>query len=285
MTQEYNEINTAFIIEVLQNHHIPIEPPGCFTQIVRQPSGLNAAMEIGIVQEHRFAFFYWLKWRHKQQTKDKKGAPPNLVTVDWHNDVGGTCDFVPEIINKLDCGNAAELALFSWCGLRLLNDGHIAPAMFLNAINDVHVILKQHEENRKNDINLCHYPFTDRFENQHMVHYYSTVDEFLDAHEHDKLHPVIFDLDLDYFTEYNGEDYPDSSMRNPVSNQTIRALVENDSRFMQWLFPRMCGMTIALEPKYCGGIHNCLRTLNVISSCLFDPPLFHRDSSWRHLKS
>ena len=287
MNQQQNVINTELIEEILQTYPdwVSPRPPGCFSQFVLQPTDVSPAMEIGIVQEHRFAFFYWLKWWHEQQANNKIKFPPNLVTVDWHNDVGNDSDFCPDIINKLDYSNTTELALFCWCGLRPLNDGHIAPAMFLNAINNVYVILKQGEELRKNNINPRHYAVTDKFGNQHMVHYYSTVDEFLDAHEHDKFHPFIFDLDLDYFTEYYGENHPDLPARNPVSNQTIRAVVKNDSRFMQWLFPRMCGMTIALEPKYCGGVNNCLRILDVISSCLFDPPLFHTDSNWKHLKS
>ena len=117
-----------------------------------------------------------------------------------------------------------------------------------------------------------------------MVYYYHTTDEFLDNHGQ-VYHPVIFDLDLDYFTEYNGVDFPDAQAQNPVSNQEICDLVENDSRFMQWLFPRMCGMTVALEPNYCGGMHNCLQILDVVSSCLFDPPLLHAKSGWKHLKS
>ena len=279
MTQKQNEINIEFIIEILQTHWSPTTPPGCFTEIVRQPSGLNAAMEIGIVQEHRFAFFYWLKWYQEQQAKDTTSLPPNLVTVDWHNDVGCNSDFIPEIISKLNYSNNSELAMFSWCGLRQLNDGHIAPAMYLNAINDVYVILKQEHQQSQT------YPFNDKFGNQHTVHYYYTTDEFLDNHERDKFHPLIFDLDLDYFTEYNQEDHPDPQGHNLVSNEEIGNFFKNDSRFMQWLLAHMCGMTIALEPKYCGGMHNCLRILDVVSSCLFDPPLLHANSGWKHLKS
>ena len=49
------------------------------------------------IQEHRFAFFYWLKWRHKQQLKNKKAVPPNLVTVDCGTMMsGGKCDLFPD---------------------------------------------------------------------------------------------------------------------------------------------------------------------------------------------
>lgn len=88
MTEE--KVNTAFITEVMEKHPIPMFPPGCITEPVRQPSDSDVAMEIGIVQGHRFVFFYWLRGRHKLQIKNKKTAPPNLVTVDWHYDVGGT---------------------------------------------------------------------------------------------------------------------------------------------------------------------------------------------------
>ena len=105
MLQKRNEINTEFITEVLQTHWTPTETPGCFTENVRHPSGLNAAIEIGIVPEHRFAFFYWLKWHHKPQAQITRVLLPNLVTVDWHNDVGCSSDFIPEIINKLNYSN------------------------------------------------------------------------------------------------------------------------------------------------------------------------------------
>ena len=271
------KVNAAFITEVLEKYPIPMLPPGCITEIVLQPNDPDAAMEIGIVQEHRFAFFYWLKWRHKQQLKNKKAVPPNLVTVDWHYDVGAMCDFFPDVITKLDYSNLAELALFSWCGLRSLNDGHIAPAMFLNAINDVYVILKQHGHFETGE------PITDRYGNPHLVHYYYSVEEFLDEHGRDTVHPCIFDLDLDYFTENKGARFPDVATQNLVTNQLISAFFKDDSPFMQWLFSRMCGMTVALEPEYCGGMHNCLRIFNVMSSCLFDPSLLSVRSKWKHL--
>ena len=273
--QKQNEINTELIAEILQTHISPMYPPGCFTEIVLHPSGLNDAIEIGIVQEHRFAFFYWLKWY--QENKSKGLSSPHLVTVDWHNDVGCAADFFPEIINKLD-DNTIELAIYSWYGLRQLNDGHIAPAMYLNAINDVYVILKQ-EHNQRSETN----PFIDKFGNQHMVHYYYSTEDFLNAHEQDEDYPLIFDLDLDYFTEQKDRNNPTYRDITLVSNQEIHNIMNNSSRFMHWLFRRMCGMTIALEPKYCGGIHNCLQILNTVSSCLFDPPLLQPECRWKHL--
>lgn len=268
------QVNTEFITEVLQTHLTPTDPPGCLTEIVMRPSGLKDAMEIGIVQEHRFAFFYWLKW---YQNNKSKSLPPNLLTVDWHNDVGGPADFFPEIINKLDCSNTTELTIFSWCGLRQLNDGHIAPAIFLNAINDVYVILKQ--EHHQNET----YLLEDKFGNQHKVHYYDTAEEFIDKHEQDTDHPLLLDLDLDYFTEQKDRENPTYRDIKLVSDQEIRNLMNNNSRFMQWAFKRMCGMTIALEPKYCGGIHNCLRILDIVGSCLFEPSLLHDEGRWKHL--
>jgi len=283
-SKKRNPTNVALITDILKTHWVPIKPPGCLTEFVDHPGGLRAAIEVAIVQEHRFAFYYWLKWRHNQQLKDEHAVPPNLITVDWHDDVGGDCDFIPEVLDRLDYGNGAELAMFCWCGLRPFNDGHIAPAAFLNSVNDVYVILKQKEDQRRDYPDLYHRPFADRFGNQHMIHYYSSVNEFLRAHEGDPCHPIIFDLDLDYFTKYHGDDFPERGTGEPVSNRTIRGLVKSDSRFMQWLLPRMCGMTIALEPECCGGMHNSLRILDVVSSALFDPPLLQADCQWRHLK-
>lgn len=272
------KVNAAFITEVLERYPLPLLPPGCITEIVLQPNDSDATMEIGIVQEHRFAFFYWLKWRHDRQIKGKKATPPNLVTVDWHYDVGAMCDFFPDVIKKLDYSNLAELALFSWCGLRSLNDGHIAPAMFLNAINDVYVILKQHGHFETGE------PFIDRYGNPHNVHYYYSVEEFLDEHGCDAVHQCIFDLDLDYFTEIKSDEWLDAPTLDSVFNQSTSVFFKNDSPFMQWLFSRMCGMTMALEPKYCGGLHNCFQIFNEVCSYLFDPPLLSANCKWKHLK-
>jgi hypothetical protein len=49
---------------------------------------------------------------------------------------------------------------------------------------------------------------------------------------------------------------------------------------MQWVFPRLAGFTIALEPKYCGGIGNCLHILDVVSRTLFDSTLMSSVMSW-----
>src|SRR5690606_11399045 len=94
--------------------------------------------EIAIVHQHRFALFHWLQWWHSG------AVGTGLVTIDWHDDVGGDCDFDPKILKELNLGNLSELALFCWAGLRSLNDGHIAPAMYLVAFGCVDVIDQQY---------------------------------------------------------------------------------------------------------------------------------------------
>lgn len=142
--------------------------------------------------------------------------------------------------------------------------------MFLNAINDVYVILKT----------------TETFSNGRAIYRqvrqpaygasFLLCCEFLDKHGRDVVHPCIFDLDLDYFSEIKIDEWLDAPTQDS-------AFFESDAPFIQWLFSRMCGMTVALEPKYCGGVHNCLRILNEVSSCLFDPPLLAARSKWKHL--
>ncbi len=41
-----------------------------------------------------------------------------------------------------------------------------------------------------------------------------------------------------------------------MDDQDILSLLDIDSEFMQWIFKRMKGMTIATEPKWCGGLIN-----------------------------
>jgi hypothetical protein len=63
-------------------------PPGCQYQIISHPSGADRAFEVAVFQEHRFAFFYWLKWRFEL---GPDAPPPLLVSLDWHEDLAVPC--------------------------------------------------------------------------------------------------------------------------------------------------------------------------------------------------
>lgn len=269
-------MNTKLVAEMLRNMKHPIDPPGCTSGFVDHPAGWNEAVEIGVVLQHRFAFYYWLKWHGKRKT----GAPPpNLLTIDWHDDVGGDCDFKPEQIEQLNPKDENELSLFCWAGLRCLNDGHIAPAQYLNAIGDVYVILKQHGDSRKSDDFDRKQTQTDRNGNSHQIHYFDRIEDFLAEHGPDRESPLYLDIDLDYFTRPDKSGEHGAEKRLP--DAAIKKVVSLQGPLMQWVVPRLAGFTIALEPEYCGGIRNCMHILDVVSTALFDPPLLTAGMKWR----
>ena len=228
--------------------------------------------------QHRFAFYYWLKWH--TQARRSGTSTPNLLTIDWHDDVGGDCDFIPEELKELDPRDENELSLFCWARLRSLNDGHVAPAQYLDAIGDVYVILKQHADEQVVCEEYRKRTQVDMHGTPHQVHYYDTIEQFLAEHGSDAVHPLVLDIDLDYFTMPGASS--EKGAEKLVSDRVIKKAVSPTGPLMQWAFPRLAGFTIALEPEYCGGIRNCMHILEVVSDALFDPPLLTSKMQWRH---
>lgn len=270
-------MNTDLMTSILGRMTCPLDPPGSCGGFIDHPTDPRRAVEIGVVLQHRFAFFYWLKWR--AETRRAESPAPNLLTIDWHDDVGGDCDFTPDELSRLDPKDANELTLFCWAGLRSLNDGHIAPAQYLDAIEDVYVILKQRADQREVHPEYRKRTQRDRHGKEHQVHYFDTVGAFLKEHRSDGLHPLVLDLDLDYFT--SPDESREKGAEKLVGDRTISRVMSPGGPLMRWVFPRLAGFTIALEPGYCGGIRNCMHILDVVSDTLFDPPLLTSRMRWR----
>jgi hypothetical protein len=128
----------------LSNYGGQTRPPGCASEYIEHPSlGQKGSAEVGFVIEHRFAFCYWLKWKRELL------APPDLVTWDWHDDCGCPEDIIEKQLRSLDQKDEQEIAIYAWAGLRPLNDGHIFPAAWLNAIANVYIVQKQHRDCRR----------------------------------------------------------------------------------------------------------------------------------------
>lgn len=264
-------------------------PPGCSTTFIRHPSGANESVEVGIVHEHRFAFYYWLglkkKLSHRRQEprlRDADYVPPDLLTIDWHDDVGGECDFIPSFLHRLNQRDPNEVGLFCWLGLRPLNDGHVAPAVYLNAIGDVYVILKQGEGAQKLHPHQRHRVLCDRYGREHQVRYFFSPEEYLDQHGVNQSTPLALDIDLDYFVTCRAQDER-LGAATPVPTEAVESLLDPNGELMEWALSRLCCLTIALEPQHCGGIANSLHILGVLDRTLFSPSLHHADGDWRHL--
>ncbi len=94
---------------------------------------------------------------------------------------------------------------------------------------------------------------------------------------------VFFDIDLDYFTESDdpcggGEDLA------LMDDKAITLLLDPHSSLIEWVLKRTEGMTIATEPKWCGGLSNSNRIYNILDNTLFLNNLFSKNTKWKHLQ-
>ena len=261
-----------------------VNPPGCYSDYLETPypvyrDGRKGAIEVGMFYEHRFAFYYWMKWRRKKclQYKEELHSfeAPHLVTMDYHNDFGGSCDFVEKHLIELNkAKNLGEVALFTWAGLRSLNDGHIMPAVWLNAIGDVYLITKQ--EGQREEIRCV----KDCFGNFHNIHYIKSLGEFSkrwDRSDYDsRARYIYWDIDLDYFTK--GDD-----RRGPImSEKEICKVFETGKEGVNIILNAIAGITFALEPEYSRGLFNALRFYSIWEKIFLKRNLApFRDSGWR----
>ncbi len=69
-----------------------------------------------------------------------------------------------------------------------------------------------------------------------------------------------------------------------MDEKDILSLLDANSDLMKWIFERMKGMTIATEPKWCGGLSNSNKIYNILDTALFHPQLFSKRAVWKHLK-
>jgi hypothetical protein len=263
-----------------------INPPGCESVYVDHPNlayHKNRCVEVGFVIEHRFAFYYWVKCKQRLRKNNSGGAPiddpsfspPDLVTWDWHDDVGGECDFIKSELKLLDQTNEQEVALFCWAGLRQLNDGHIAPALWLNVLGNVYVIQKQLQGCKKVTRIVM-----DRYGKEHRVHYFRSLGDFSRTFENTRLGTgVIWDVDLDYFTK-SGK-VSNKRYTSLLSPENIQSLLSPDTPWLSLILQHLECITIALEPEYTGGLSLSLELYRHWESALFTTSLFGRTCRWR----
>jgi len=248
-------------------------PPGTDYSIIASPSGANSAIEVEVMKEHRFAFYYWFKWA-KVKRFDKS---PALISIDWHQDLCAPCETEKKELLQLNKNSYLEVARFSWEGLNPLNDGHILAAAYLDLIGNIYVLCKQ-------DVNYPETPLVDLNGKQHMIFCFNKQSDLLRALEGSVEDSIHLDIDLDFFT-----DSPDpcggGENLTVMSKLQIENVIEPTSSFMQWCFQRIQGMTIATEPTFCGGIRNSNHIYNTIDSKLFQPPLLGSKPEWLHLST
>jgi|SRR6185369_11221744 len=255
-----------------------LDPPGCETEFTTQPGDERSSCTIGIVHEHRFAFYYWAL---NSLEKGKHDPRPVLITLDSHDDVGVPDEVDVEDLDNLSIGNRTELGLFAWTCLRRLNDGHILPALYLNFFSDVYVLMNYDEDSE--DFKSFHeaQQQNDRDGNIHTVRYYQHLDRLL--HDLPPDSPVFLDVDLDFFADDNSEEGLLGS-EQLKSDSFISSFLSIDSPLLEPLLNRIVGVTIALEPRYCGGLLNSLHVLDILNRELFNGTLCTHECKWKVAK-
>jgi len=285
-------MDEALFRKLLDRTHVPIPGDSSFVSSFVEP---RRALEVAVVHHHRLAFYYWLRWTTQNWTCSlpTEQLAPDLVTVDWHDDVGGECDCVFDelrlLVQRLEVDNVDDeasledagrrrrisennVAAFSFIGLRSLNDGHIFPAQYLNVIGDVYVLYKQYGKQTET--------ITDQFGQSHNIVYCTTPRDLVKKLTKAPRRPTYFDLDVDYFFKQGrGKERGAEVM---VAEDEIRTLLDLQEGLMSHIVSRpLRGMTFALEPSYCGGLAGCFRAMSIICETLFDGSLLGAEVNWR----
>lgn len=237
---------------------------------------------LGVVMEHRFAFAYWIKFKqqlmydvrtHKARS-DEQFTPPDLISFDWHDDFGSPRDFKEVDLLTLDQKDAGEVTLFAWAALRHLNDGHILPAVWLNALGNVYIVQKQYRDYSQRSKRVV-----DRFGRLHEIHFIPSLRRL--ASVFDKTNTgtgVFWDIDLDFFVYLNNSDL---SKSRPFENRKIRELLNPRRSWMKPVLHDLKGITLALEPRYTGGLTQSLRIFSQWERTLFDGSVFNQRCRWK----
>ena len=276
-------MNLSLARDILRrNNHEPQrkEPAGCCgTWIERIVSGRSRSegVPVGIVMEHRFAFWMWMRIKREMQydshfqqwIPDKDFLPPDLLTMDRHDDVGGESDCIKDELRRLNQDDENEVGFYCWAGLWASNAAQIAPAIWLNVINNVYVVLEEYED----DEELRRRPFTDRYGRRHWVTYVRTPEEFdVEWAESMAGDGLIWDIDLDYFT--TSKDTGSRHVTERFADDAIAGLLDLDQEWLQMVLKSLQGVTIALEPEFTGGLDNSLHLLRQWEKAVLTAPLF-----------
>jgi len=231
-------------------------PPGSYLAYLQHPGGNpNLSIEEAIFKEHRFAFYYWNKWKKTLIKKRNIELLPTLISVDWHTDLSAPDEDEKEELEQLNLLDDEEVALFCWLRLFCNNDRHIKSALYLNLFNDVIILQRQSDS--------CSRYYMDKFNNRHAIEIFSDTTKFHDfiiAHDYEN---VFLDIDLDYCI-LNSGDITKSSDANMMLDKEIVQLFDLHEGYLAPLANTIEGITIATEPDHCWGILNSIHFLEVI---------------------
>jgi hypothetical protein len=250
-------------------------PPGVESAIVESPM-LKEVMScrIGLVHGHRFAFYFWSKFDldYSKAAVSCKDTKPLLVSIDFHDDVGVESSLKKAELEALNRSSDAELGFYCWLRLPQLNDGQILPALYLNYFSDAFILHKQ-DSGSWRDVKTV-----DQLGREHSIRYFREAESLVEAVESAESQPIYLDVDLDYFVSKSSSDRIGAGQLVPENE--IRKTLKLTRNPMSSIYPRLVGLTIAIEPRYCGGLKNSLFTLGILNDEFFGGTLLTDDTRW-----
>jgi len=240
------------------------DPPGAFSEILAHPFYKGEkAIEQATFKEHRFAFFYWYKWWKNLVSKENIEEPPTLITLDYHRDLFSPNDREKKELLEVEKLNEADRAYFCWARMNPQNDGHILSAAYLNVIGNI--ILLKHQEGLEDNNKLS---FEDYKGNKHEIFEFTCVKDFADFILGYETNHIFLDIDLDYFISETG-DYWSSEGYIPMNESEISGIINPSSEYFKKIYKHLEGITIAKEPKHCGGNVNSCHILQAVEKSMF----------------
>jgi len=240
---------------------VKLMPPGTYLENLEHPSGDSRNVELAVFKEHRFAFYFWNRWTNKLKPKL---SPPTLVTIDWHRDLAPPSAVEKEALENLDLSDQNEVSKFIWSGLDTHNDSHVLSAAYLNIIGDI-ILLKNYGESAETK-------FEDRFGNTHSVFEFKSYEAFEKTVLSQKPGGCYLDIDLDFFVKGKVLSHQLEEVTT-YSEGEISDIIDIDSPLFEHLCQGLEGITIATEPRYCGGILKSNRILETVLGQLFTDEL------------
>lgn len=246
---------------------VNLMPPGTYLEALEHPSGDSSkSVEMAIFKEHRFAFYFWSRWTNKLG----KQCAPTLITIDWHRDLAPPSDTETEALELLDLSDEDKVSEFIWSKLNTHNDSHLLSAAYLNIIGDI-ILLKNYGDSSENE-------YGDSFGNKHRIREFRNFEDFENAVLADDSKHAYLDLDLDFFVK--GKVYSHQLEEvNPYSREEIAEIIDPESPLFKHIFKNLKGITIATEPRYCGGI---LKSHHILEAVL--QQLLTDEMKWKHLE-
>ena len=245
--------------------------PGSYQVTLRHPSGkADRYIELAVFQEHRYSFYYWAKWT-RELRNDGDGAPPHLVTIDWHRDLAPPGEKEIESLDEIARTGYDRKVLreFTLNTLDAHNDSHILSAARCNLIGDV-ILLKNYGSDQSDT-------WKDYEENIHNILEFRKLKDFTSHLLKTGGTRLYLDIDVDFFVKNKVAPYQVTDVQI-YEDREIRSIINPGSPLFGFLFDMISGITIATEPRYCGGVRNSNHVLNVLLDQLFTPAF-----AWKHL--